>query len=349
MNLLFSYHIINDMKNKPSVKKISEATGFSQATVSNALSGRRAVNSETARVIFETADRLGYDTSVNSMRSIKFVVFRKSGLIIDDSNFHPAVIEGVDKEAARCGLETIYCRLERNAPDYEEQVGKLLSDSTSGIILLATEMEQEDFRPFADCKNPLVLLDGWSETYQMNGVCIDNIDSAFDVVSYLYNKGHRKIGYVRGDFRIKAFEDRETGYRRALYKHGLTPDPKYQITVGTRTDTAMEDMKKWLDGSRSVPTAFFVDNDRISYGVIQALKQAGYDVPGDVSVFGFDDLVFSAVCNPQLSTVHVYKQEMGCEAVRRLISMMDGSRDVKFKTEVCTSLVERESVKDICN
>ena len=339
--------IIKNMKNKPSIKKISELTGFSQATVSNALSGRRAVNSETARMIFETADRLGYSTSANSMRSIKFVVFRKSGLIIDDSNFHPAVIEGVDMEAAGCGLETIYCRLERNAPDYDDQVAKILADSTSGIILLATEMEQDDFAPFVRCRNPLVLLDGWCETDPINGVCINNIDSAYDVVNYLLDRGHTKIGYVRGNVRIKAFEDRETGFRRALYKHGITPDPEYQITVGTKTETAMADMGRWLSKTATVPTAFFVDNDRISYGVMQALHQAGYNVPDDVSVFGFDDLAFSAACVPSLSTVHVYKQEMGCEAVRRLINMMDGNREIKFKTEVCTSLIERNSVKDI--
>ena len=178
-------------------------------------------------------------------------------------------------------------------------------------------------------------------------MCIDNIDSAYDVVNYLIDKGHTKIGYVRGNVRIKAFEDRETGFRRALYKHGITPDPQYQITVGTKTETALADMEKWLSKAKTVPTAFFVDNDRISYGVMQALQQAGYNVPDDVSVFGFDDLVFSAACIPPLSTVHVFKQEMGCEAVRRLINMMDGNRGVKFKTEVCTSLIERNSVKNI--
>lgn len=94
--------------NKPSVKRISEITGFSPATVSNALNMKRGVNKDTAERIFQVAGELGYFTGSKSLKSIKFVQFRRSGGIIDDSPFHPAVIEGVEEAARENGLATIY-------------------------------------------------------------------------------------------------------------------------------------------------------------------------------------------------------------------------------------------------
>ena len=228
------------VSNKPSVKRISEITGFSPATVSNALNMKRGVNKETAERIFQVAGELGYFTGSKSLKSIKFVQFRRNGGIIDDSPFHPAVIEGVEEAARENGLATIYIRLNYTAPDYLEQVSQITSDSNGGVILLATEMLEQDFDPFMHCKCPLILLDGWCERQPFNGVLINNIDSAQNAVGHLIARGHRKIGYVRGSFRIKAFQARECGYRQALLEHGIEVEPRWVVTVGTKTDSAYD-------------------------------------------------------------------------------------------------------------
>lgn len=331
--------------NKPSVKRISEITGFSPATVSNALNMKRGVNKDTAERIFQVAGELGYFTGSKSLKSIKFVQFRRNGGIIDDSPFHPAVIEGVEEAARENGLATIYIRLNYTAPDYLEQVSQLTSDSNGGVILLATEMLEEDFDPFMRCKCPIILLDGWCERQPFNGVLINNIDSAQNAVGHLIARGHRKIGYVRGSFRIKAFQARECGYRQALLDHGLELEPRWVVTVGTKTDSAYEGMLAYLDTKPELPTAFFVDNDLIAFGVMRALKDRGYRVPDDVSIVGFDDVAYCTVSSPALTTIHVNKRSMGWEAVRRLLTMMDDPNTGIFKIESCTEFVERDSVR----
>ena len=331
--------------NKPSVKRISEITGFSPATVSNALNMKRGVNKDTAERIFQVAGELGYFTGSKSLKSIKFVQFRRNGGIIDDSPFHPAVIEGVEEAARENGLATIYIRLNYTAPDYLEQVSQLTSDSNGGVILLATEMLEEDFDPFMHCKCPIILLDGWCERQPFNGVLINNIDSAQNAVGHLIARGHRKIGYVRGSFRIKAFQAREYGYRQALLDHGLELEPRWVVTVGTKTDSAYEGMLSYLDTKPELPTAFFVDNDLIAFGVMRALKDRGYRVPDDVSIVGFDDVAYCTVSSPALTTIHVNKRSMGWEAVRRLLTMMDDPNTGIFKIESCTEFVERDSVR----
>ena len=87
---------------KVSVREISRATGFSPATVSNALNGKRSVSEETARIIREAAQNMGYQQSAQ-LDAITFVLARKSGKIVDESTFHPSVIEGVERQARRHG------------------------------------------------------------------------------------------------------------------------------------------------------------------------------------------------------------------------------------------------------
>ena len=331
---------------KISIRKISEITGFSPATVSNALNHKRGVNKETAEQILKTAEELGYHTG-EKIRRIRFVIFRRNGLIIDDSPFHPAVIEGVERQAKLLGLETLFCHVDVNDTGYDMQIREILSDEESAVVLLGTEMMEEDFEPYTHAKNKIILLDGWSDRHFFDSVLISNTDSAAKAVEYLVERGHREIGYIRGDFRIQAFKYREIGYRRVMDAHGFPVRQEFIPTVGTRVETAYEGMKKDLEGAEALPSAFFVDNDTIAIGAMQALKECGYDIPGDVSIIGFDNISYGAVSDPPLTTINVYKHEMGATAVRELLYSIENQSAIKTKIQVCTDFVERGSVRRI--
>lgn len=329
---------------KVSIRKISEMTGFSPATVSNALNGKKGVNRKTAERIFEVAEQLGYNLN-EKITKIRFLIFRRNGLIIDDSAFHPAVIEGVEKQAKEMGYETIFTYVDINDQESYFQIKSIVQDTSAAVVLLGTEMMEEDFQLFANAKCHIILLDGWSDTYFFDAVLISNTDASCRAVEYLIQNGHKKIGYIGGDFRIQAFKYREIGYRRMMEKYNFPIENKYRILVGTKIDTAYEKMKEYLSQNPEMPTAFFVDNDTIAIGVMRALQERGYKIPDDVSIVGFDDLSFGMVSNPPLTTVHVYKREMGEIAVRELAEAMNNKNKMKCKIQVCTEFVERGSVK----
>ena len=166
---------------------------------------------------------------------------------------------------------------------------------------------------------------------------------------YLLRKGHKKIGYLRGGFRIKAFRSRAVGYATALNKAGISPEKKYMVTLSTTINGAYEDMKAYLETGPQLPTAYFADNDMVALGAIRALQEKGYQVPEDISVVGFDDLPFCEIANPPLTTLRVPKQEMGRVAVKRILEVINGTDKIKTKTQVCTIFVERDSVRDLKN
>ena len=321
---------------KVNIRKISEETGFSMSTVSNALNRKKGVNKETAEKILKVAEELGYRVD-EEITKIRFVIFRRNGLIIDDSTFHPSVIEGVEHQAKLMGYETVFCYVDIHDPDYQEQLYDILSDMQSAVVLLGTEMLEEDYEPYAGAKNRIILLDGRCDKYAFDSV----------LVEYLVEKGHTKIGYLRGEFRIQAFRSREAGYRQVMNQHGLPAKPEYTATVGTKIETAYQKMKEYLDHAKELPTAFFADTDVIAIGSMQAMKEYGYDIPGDISVIGFDNVAYGMVSDPPLSTVHVYKQELGARAVRELLSADRTDSKAKVKIQVCADFIERGSVKEI--
>ena len=120
---------------KINIKKLSELSGFSAATVSNALNGKRGVNHETAQQILALAREYGY-VPASRIQSIRLVTYRDSGEVFSDAPFFSDLIESIENESRRNGYETKLVNLYRREPDYEEQVEDLLNDTSSAILLI---------------------------------------------------------------------------------------------------------------------------------------------------------------------------------------------------------------------
>ncbi|MEY8356829.1 LacI family DNA-binding transcriptional regulator [Lachnospiraceae bacterium 54-53] len=332
---------------KANIKTISEITGFSPATISNALNRKKGVSRETAGKILEAAEGIGYSVDERSAK-IRFVTYRKNGMIFDENPFFAELIQGAEAQAREYGYETAFICLNCESPEFAGQLAAVLEDVSSFLVLLGTEMMEEDFLLFQDFKGDMVLLDCWSDEVPFDAVLINNTDSAYHAVRYLIGRGHKTIGYLKGDYRIKAFQYREYGYCRALKEAGLEEAPEYEITLGTRFKTAYEGMKEYLENRvTGLPDAFFADNDIIALGAVRALREMGYGIPEDVSVMGFDDVKFGAISDPGLTTVHVFKEEMAKIAVRRVMDKAGHPGDrIRTKIQVETRFEERESVAD---
>lgn len=331
---------------KVGVRDISRKTGFSPATVSNALNHKRGVSKETAEAILRVAQELGYQRP-NRLDRIQFVVVRKSGKVLDESDFHPAVVDGVEREAKLHGLTTSYVTIDLADPGAHSQLRELCQDTTSGIVLLGTEMMEEDYEPFYGSAAPLVIVDGWCYHSFIESIVISNESSAYRAVHYLIGKGHTRIGYVRGNPVIRNFPLRERGCRRALEEAGLSWNDDYCVTVGTSLSTAYAAAKEWLEGDPELPTAFFAENDVMACGMMRALLERGVKVPEEVSFVGFDDLPVATVMLPALTTLHVPKHDIGAMAVQKLIAQVKAPRGFTCTTHVSTTFVERDSVAQL--
>lgn len=331
---------------KPGIKQISDITGFSPATVSNALNRKKGVNQKTAEEIFRVAQEIGY-LNITVVTRIRLVIYKKNGLIIDDTPFFTLLISGIEQECREYGYEMVISNLDQRQADYTEQARQLLNEPGTAIILLGTELSQEELTLYKAANCPILLLDYWSLDMDFNGVIINNADSVRMAVRYLCEKGHSEIGYLKGKFRILGFEQRQSGYHSALKEQGVFYHPEFTVELSTTMNGAYKDMLEYLQKKPALPTAYFAENDVIALGAMKALQENGYRIPEDISIIGFDDLPFCDISSPGLTSLRVPKQEMGRLAVRRILEMINKHDNIHTKIQVCTEFVERSSVKRI--
>ena len=331
---------------KVGVKEISEATGFSPATVSKALNGKAGVNAQTSKAIRDVARELGYAPSSQG-GALLFVLARKSGRILDDSTFHPAVIDGVESQAREFGLTTSFMTVSlEDKGAAEREIGEALVDPMTPAVVLATELDEDELALFSPFSDRIVLLDNSSEERKFDSVVIANRVSAKAAVKYLASHGHREIGYLSCDFRIHNFRSREKGYLEGLAEEGLAYNAGWRASLGTTLDEAYGDMVDWLASKKpeDLPSAFFADSDLIAVSAMRALIEYGVKIPEDISLFGFDDGQLSLFSVPPLTTMHVMRKEMGSIAVRRAVGKIRRAKDYACTTQVETDLIERASV-----
>lgn len=333
---------------KMSMRELARITGYSPATVSNALNGRPGVSPETAEEIRRMAEEHGY-IKTPALASVRFVVARNANPMIAEGDFSIGVMNGLERECQAHNTPMGYATLDLADPvGRERQASHLFSDPAVGVVLLGTYMEEADYDLVAQCPCPLVVVDGVSNRHFVESVVFSNEGSSYRAVRHLIEWGHRRIGYIGGSHRVRNFRIRERGYRNALAEAGLKALPQDRAIVGSDCSSmAAADMERWLRDKDDLPSAFFADNDAIALGAVQALTAAGLDVPNDVSVVGFDDMEYASLCQPPLTTVHVPVGQIGRMCYHKLAEQVGKRPEYTCATHISTRIVDRASVADL--
>ena len=324
-------------------KELAKLLGVSQAAVSLAFNGRPGISEETRQRILSAADEHQVRRAVRRQTAdvIDVVCYKKHGMVVGETPFFAALMEGISASASALNY-TVRISYVYGSRGVEEAV----SENSMGVILIATEMTvKEDIEPFLRVGKPMVVLDALFRYRNFDCVTIDNQKGAYDATRCLIDHGHRRIGHLKSSVTIRNFVEREDGFLAACAD---APDcTPVTVSVGSTQETAYADMLAWLKTKPPLPTGFFADNDLIAISCIRALKDMHYRVPEDVSVVGFDDIPMSAVSSPALSTIHVYKEDLGYRAVNLLCSLSGQPRRAPVNVRISTDLVERKSVLDL--
>lgn len=330
-------------------KELAERLGLSQSAVSLALNDKPGVSRATKKRVLSAAKELGFDfarkgISASGKRgTICFAIYRKSGAVVDDTPFFSALTEGVSigchRERYDCVIRYMY-----EDDDSADQVYALNIARFAGVILLATEMDEASLRRFSTLSAPTVILDAYFEKIEHNYVTINNIQGAFIATEHLIKKRRTQPGYLRSAYSISNFEQRADGFYKAIRANGMATSKSVVHRLTPSQEGAYEDMKHLLQGGEEPASCYFADNDHIAIGAMQALWEAGYRIPEDVAIVGFDDLPACEYVNPPLSTIAVPKRYMGETAAMRAIQLIEGVSAMPLKIEVVAKLVRRKSV-----
>ena len=321
------------------MSEIAKKLNISIATVSRALSGKADTVSEMTRnAIFDAVERYGYKKRRTIGKSVAFVIDKDSFNL--SSQFFAQIISGIEEELIRNKYYFHFNSIDRDRFD----LGKinLNFNDLAGVIMVG--VCHDDFvLKMKHTEIPMVLLDYYIPTEDMPTIIIDNLDGILKACKYLASLGHKRIAYLSGDGIETSAHERLNGYLRARDLYGLENDSDLVVKdCKSRIDEGFKAMTTIMDSSKQ-PTAVVAYNDLIAIGAMDAIKQRGLAVPGDISVVGFDDISLASEVNPALTTVHVPKQKMGIIAVRRLLQIIKGEEEIVQKSLLPTRLVIRQS------
>lgn len=340
-------------------KDIAERLGISASSVSFAMNGKPGVSVATRGKILAEAERMGYTIpkkqSFTATQNIRYVIFLEGGATVKETSFYSIVLQGIEAKAKEYGYNVLVSYF-YSGGDWADQISAICSD-VAGLIILATEVEDvhidKVFTYGVEKMNiPIVMVDNATSMVDVDCVVSDNLRGAYKAVSYLFDKGHHDVGYLRSKSRIDNFDERQAGVLKARKERGIGEQTPIQlIDISISSEQAYEDMCAWLDSGAKPLSAFFADNDIIAAACIRALKSKGYRVPEDISIVGFDDMPICTMIDPTLTTIRVMKEQMGMTAMeilhKRILNADYALTDQRigvYRIIISTHLVERDSV-----
>ena len=339
----------------PTLNDIALEAGCSIATVSRTFASPERLNKETRERVLAVADRMNYrprrSAIVQAVSPGNFVGFQffasSPSDTLRDNTFYAAVLAGAQAEAAVQGIHLV---LHTTHPGVSaEDLPKMVRDKTvAGLLLVGIGADNEDvLNAFHQYIPRLVLIDNHDPTGQHDCILSDGAGGALAATRKLFEMGHRRVGFLLSDSRVKTFRDRLQGYLGAHYEAGRQVDPALIIATEGLEDVYTH-LTPYLQ-SADPPTALLASNDLAASATMQVCRHLGIDIPSALSLIGFDDLGFSSHTFPTLSTVHVDKEMLGRVAVRRLLTRLraDMTDDPPLSLVLPVSLVLRQSCRTL--
>jgi len=333
------------------IRDIATAANVSVSTVSNVLSGKRQVKSNSGKHVLEVAKELGYKKNTNKEveKVIRFVLYKKYGRIVVDTAFFSELTSSIAKTCRRFGYALLITVIDLSLPNSKEHLHQIFSDNQTPLLLLATEMDDSDIKPFLKLNVPLLVLDSLFPSLPVNTVHIDNYMAGYLATSYLIKKGHHHIGIILSSLPFNNMSDRQQGFEAALCNANLSCRKEDIIYLDPTVEDSKKDMDLFLQNRSHqlpLPSAFFAANDILAMGASQSLKSHGYLLPTDISIIGMDNMPFCLITDPPLTTLQVSRELLGAAAVERLIDIINSHDDSVIKTAIGSTLIERSSVID---
>ena len=327
----------------PSIREVARLAGVSIATVSRALATPEKVSGKTLQKVLSQVERSRYRPNLlarnfRSKRAYSIVV-----LVPNIANpFFAEVIRGIEQVAQQHGYAVLLGDTEGRDDREAYYVSLVETRQADGMIQLRARLPEAALGSGGALQIPFVNACECVEDAPCPKVRVDNVGAARALTDHLIGLGHRRIGAILGPQHSPLTRDRLRGYQLALRSAGIARDDAL-IAPGDFSMPSGRDAALKLFAARTPPTAIFCFNDEMALGAMQWLKGAGWSVPDDVSVAGFDDIEFASFCDPPLTTIEQPTRQLGNTAMSLLFEILSGGKPANATRTLPTKLIIRAS------
>lgn len=313
------------------IKDIAREAGVTHTTVSRALRGSPLISVETSDRIRKIATTMGYEPSA-AARSLKTNRSQVLGVILSHiaDPFFSEILQGIDEVAQQRGYSLFIAAAQHNLAREESIVKTMREHRVDGVIICSTPFSPKQSHLFKSTNTPIVVINNQAAEDYRYSIYHDDLYGSQQVVQHLIDLGHKRIAYLGSARSGRTNLERLAGFREKMRAARLSvPTGFIHEVFGNDPESGLVAANHFLTLSER-PTAIFCFNDMLALGLLRGLHEAGVTIPDDCSLAGFDNISFSAYTYPPLTTFDQPKREIGSEAARLLLGLLNSAEpDVK--------------------
>jgi DNA-binding LacI/PurR family transcriptional regulator len=321
--------------------EVAKLAKVSPATVSRVLSKSPYISAQTATRVMAAVEKLQYHRNVHARR---LAIGRSDlfGLVISEiaNPYFSEVIRGFQGAAWDRGFDVLLLNTEYDVKRTDSVVRKLIENSVRGVAVMTSSFPDSAIEILTDKGTPVVTCNPVPIDRLVSTVTIDYEQGLNQAIEHVASLGHRRAAVIAGPQTNRTASTIKQALVDGLRRRGLDPDPvthsDYHVDAGTSAVQA-------ILSAKDAPTVIFCGSDLIAMGAIIALEEAGIDVPKDVSIVGIDDIPFSSLVRPALTTIRVAREEIGRKSFAALDKMLKLKRQRGMDYVVKSELVIRRS------
>ncbi|PKR77914.1 LacI family transcriptional regulator [Halalkalibacillus sediminis] len=337
----------------PTIKDVAKLAKVAPSTVSRVIANNPRISSKTKDIVRKAMDELGYHPNYTA-RSLVSKSTQTIGLVMPSSAenvfqnpFFPEVIRGISTKSH----EKKY-GLYMTTGDSQEEIFEGVCDivrgrRVDGLILLYSAVDDQMMDYLLEKKFPFTVIGKpYEHEEEITFVDNDNKKAAFDATSHLLELGHEKVAFVGGGMELVVTIERIAGYEKALMSQGIDMVDDYIVHHEFLQEGGRDAIQELMNLEQP-PTGLVVSDDVMAFGIASRLDEMGLDVPGDISIVSFNNVIFSELATPSLTSVDINIFQLGYEAAECLFEILGEEKVLPKRITIPHKLIVRNSCSQL--
>ncbi|WP_223589402.1 LacI family DNA-binding transcriptional regulator [Neobacillus bataviensis] len=331
------------------IKDVAKLAEVAPSTVSRVIANNSRISEETKRKVKKAMKQLGYHPNQNA-RSLASqstqtigLVLPSSGDVVFQNPFFSMVLQGISEGSHKNKYAMHLTSGKSDAEIFEAVVRMVQGKRVDGIILLNSKVEDKVISYLREMVFPFVVIGKpFKDAEEITHVDNDNVRAMRETTEYLIDYGHRKIAFIGGSLELMVTVDRLDGYKQALNNANIPIKNEY-ILHGEFLREGGQEAVSELMALEQRPTALVVVDDLMALGVLSTLDELGVKVPEEISVVSFNNVLLSEMSKPPLTSMDINIFDLGYQATRSLIEIIENRTEPTKRIVIPHKLVERQS------
>jgi DNA-binding LacI/PurR family transcriptional regulator len=331
------------------IKDVAKRSGVSPSTVSRVISNHPRISAETAKRVRTVMEEIGYHPNMMAKSLVSrttqtiAVILPRPAEELFLNLFFSEVIRGIVTQSTRLGYDLLMATGTTEREELETVTRLVRGRRVDGILLLYSRANDPVIAMLKEANFPFAII-GRNEDYpDILTIDNDNVQASYDATRHLVSQGHDRVGFVSGPPNLIVSRDRLAGYSKAMREAGLPVRPDWIVEGEFLQESGYRAMSI-LMGLPERPTALVVVDDVVTFGILRGLVELGYSVPQDICLVSFNNIVFSELATPPITSIDIGIYQLGYTASQELIRKIKGENQAHTLRHIIPHrLVVRES------